>query len=195
MRLWLDLQAAEDLSLFPEYARTEPAALLSRQSVLSVFATDGYQELGGRAHFQAHRSLAFDVGGWGQWFDTSGTGTRLSTTLRIQPEQAPGLSILLRYGRVIASDNGYHSLRFALAAPVTGSLSATLDSYAYFYDEAIQGRAVSSIYSGTLNYQLEPEFAVLFGASLARSPYASLDAQSLVRLSYAPDLRAGRASW
>lgn len=195
LRLWLDVQATENLSLFPDYARSEPAQLLSRQSVLSVFASDGYQELGGSAHLRASPALAFDVGGWGQWFDTGDTGGRFATTLRVTPNGASGPMVLLRYGRVISVDNGYHALRSAVSTPLHGPLSATLDGYAYFYDKAIEGRATSSIYAGTLNYQLDERLAVLWGASVARSPYASLDVQSLVRLSYALALGRERGSF
>ncbi|HEX6765298.1 MAG TPA: hypothetical protein VF103_07460, partial [Polyangiaceae bacterium] len=47
VRAWVDTTPFPRLDLGAEFARAEPALLLSRQSVLSVFSTDGYEEYGG----------------------------------------------------------------------------------------------------------------------------------------------------
>ena len=46
------------------------------------------------------------------------------------------------------------------------------------------GLLVLVVLLGTLGYAVLPELSVLWGASVARSPYAKSDVQSLVRLSY-----------
>ncbi|HEY3500246.1 MAG TPA: hypothetical protein VGK73_36395, partial [Polyangiaceae bacterium] len=56
VRAWLDARPVPLLDLGAEFLRTEPALLLSRQSVLSVFTTDGYEEVGGTF---ALRALSF----------------------------------------------------------------------------------------------------------------------------------------
>jgi hypothetical protein len=43
------------------------------------------------------------------------------------------------------------------------------------------------VYAATLSRQLSTPFSLLIGGSLARTPYAALDAQALVRLSYSID--------
>jgi hypothetical protein len=99
------------------------------------------------------------------------------------------------YARVLTPDNGYHSLRSSITQRFLARLSGTLEAYAYFYDRAIRSYRSSAVYSGTLEYRPSGVIAVLWGASLIRSPYASLDAQSQVRLAYDFDfatIRGGR---
>lgn len=66
----------------------------------------------------------------------------------------------------------------------------TAEVYGYFYDRAILGYRASTVYAGTLSYAPAPRWSLLWGASLTRSPYAALDAQTLLRASYAFDLPA-----
>jgi len=89
---------------------------------------------------------------------------------------------------VLAVDNGYHSLRASLARRITAELSGTLEAYAYLYDEAIRERVTSEVYAGTLSYQAARDVNVLWGASLAQSPYAGFDLQTLIRLELDFDL-------
>ena len=104
------------------------------------------------------------------------------SALRVVPGSGGRTVVRLAYARVLAVDNGYHSLRTALSRRLTPVLSGTLEAYAYLYDEPIRGRTSSEVYSGTLGYELTEQMKLLWGASLAQSPYAELDAQTLVRL-------------
>jgi hypothetical protein len=74
------------------------------------------------------------------------------------------------------------------------ALSGTLEAYAYFYDEAIRGRRVSSVYAGTLTYQPSASWSALWGASLSQSPYARFDAQTQLALAYDFDFVTRRGS-
>src|SRR5690606_20723907 len=47
LRVWTDLALLASVDVTVEYLKPEPALLLSRQSVLSVFGTEGYHEAGG----------------------------------------------------------------------------------------------------------------------------------------------------
>src|SRR5690606_6405754 len=101
----------------------------------------------------------------------------------------------LSYVRLEAPESGYHSLRAALSRQLVDPLTGTLQLYAYFYDEPIEGYRTSSVTSGTLEYRFIDELSLLWGGSLARSPYASLDASTLLRLSYQLALPTSRPSW
>ena len=89
----------------------------------------------------------------------------------------------LSYVRVAAPDNGYSSLRASLARRLGQSFTGTLEGYYYFYDRAIRGFRSSSVYAGTLSYRPARSVSFLVGASLARTPDASLDAQGQLRVS------------
>jgi hypothetical protein len=96
---------------------------------------------------------------------------------------------------VVTPDNGYHALRVALGRSLVGPLRGTLESYGYFYDEAIAAYRTSSVYAGTLSYDFLESLSLLWGVSLARTPYASSDASTLVRLSYAFSAPARGRAW
>jgi hypothetical protein len=101
----------------------------------------------------------------------------------------------ITYSRLVAPDNGYHGVKAALSRRLLPPLTATLQLFGYFYDEPIEGYRTSSVYSTTLEYALLERLALLWGGSLARSPYASLDASTLVRLSYQLDAPSREAAW
>jgi len=67
-----------------------------------------------------------------------------------------------------------------------------LEAYGYFYDHPILGYDSSVVYAGTLSYEANARWSLLWGASVLRSPYAALDAQTLVRASYVFDFPARR---
>ena len=94
-----------------------------------------------------------------------------------------------------APDNGYHGVRAALSQRLMPALTGTLEAHGYFYDEPIEGYGTSSIYAATLEYAFLERLALLWGGSVAHSPYASLDASTLLRLSYEIDKPARRHAW
>ena len=84
-------------------------------------------------------------------------------------------------------------LRAALSSQLLTRVSGTLETYAYLYDGPVLGYRTSSLYAGTLSYAALQELELLWGASLFRSPYARLDAQTTLRLSYSLEASVGRA--
>jgi hypothetical protein len=188
-RVWLDLELAKPLSVSLEYLHTEPALWLSRQSVLSVFSTDRFDEAGGVATLRVSPKLRLDGGAFVSLYDDHRPGARSETTLRLVPDAATVVRV--SYVRVLAPSNGYHSLRNSLSRRVLAEVAATLEAYAYFYDHPIRGYRSSSVYAGTLSYEPRSRWSALWGASLSRTPYAALDAQTLLRVSYAFDYVKG----
>ncbi len=195
LRLWSDLSLFGAIDLNLEYLRTEPALLLSRQSVLSVFSTDGYHETGGMARWHVTDEFSLAGGGWLELYDDSDPGARLDTNLRFASRGFDKTVVSLSYVRVLGLENGYHSLRAALSRRVLGPLTSTLQLYAYLYDEPIDGYRTSSVYSTTLEYAVLDRLSLLWGGSVARSPYASLDASTQLRLSYQFYAPGGRQTW
>jgi hypothetical protein len=190
-RLWVDVTPLDELAVSAEYLHTEPSLLLSRQAVLSVFSTEAYDEAGGGATFRPLRRLSFEGGGWIQIYDDRHPGMRGELTTRFVADRSMRSMVRVGYGRVLAPDNGYHSVRASFARQLAERVASTLEAYAYFYDEAIRDVSTSMVYAGTLSWRAVDAFSVLFGASAARSPYALFDAQGQVRLSYDFD-RAAR---
>jgi len=193
--VWSDLTAWRVLDLNVEYLRTEPALLLSRQSVLSVFSTDGYHEAGGSLRWRIDERFTLGAGGWLEYYDDDEPGARVNGNARYATKGQLPTVATVGYTRVVAPDNGYHGVRAALSQRLMPSLTGTLEAFGYFYDEPIEGYGTSSIYAATLEYAFLERLALLWGGSVAHSPYASLDASTLLRLSYELDKPARRHAW
>jgi hypothetical protein len=183
-RAWIDTAPHPSFDAGVELLRADPARLLSRQSVFSVFAADGYDELGATLTWRAERRLQFESGGYVQLYDDERPGARGDVTARIVAERSRRTLVRATYTRVLAPENGYHSLRTALSRDFSRRLAATLEAYGYFYDRPVAGHTTSSVYAATLSYRALESLELLWGGSLARSPYAALDAQTLVRVTY-----------
>lgn len=187
-RLSADLTPFEALDLSAEYLHAEPALLLSRQSVLSVFSTASYDEVGGLATLRAARVLRFESSGFFDVYDEGRPGARAELAVRALPGTGGRTMARFSYTRLLAPDNGYHAVRLSLSQRFLPKVTGTLEGYGYFYDSPIRGVKTSTVYAGTVSFQAERAVSVLVGASLARSPYARLDAETQVRLAYAFDL-------
>lgn len=182
-RLWVESQPLESVDVSLEYRRSEPALLLSRQSVLSVFSTSGYHEAGGVATFRLSDFLALEGAAFGQIYADNSTGVRSEGAARFSLGPNKRTFLRVGYARVLSPDNGYHSLRCSLSKRFLPSLAGTLQMYAYLYDEAILQYRASTVYATTLSYHLLPRLSALWGGSVARTPYAKLDLQTQLRLS------------
>lgn len=186
-RVWLDTSPAKAVDLSFEYLHTEPALFLSNQSVLSVFGSAGYDEAGSYATFRATDALTFDGSGFVEVYQGERPGGRAELAARWFLGAARRTFVRLSYARLLAPDNGYHSLRSSLSQRFSMHVHGTIEAYAYLYDQAIRSYRASTVYAGTLSFDPAPELSLLLGASLAHSPYANLDAQTELRVSYAFD--------
>jgi hypothetical protein len=183
-RVWLDAAPTHQLNLSLEWLHAEPALFLSRQSVLSVFSADAYDEGGARAVERASDRVALEGGAWLELYTGSRPGARGELALRTLVDRAGATFLRVAYARVLTPDNGYYSLRSTLTRRILTRLSGTLEAYAYLYDQAIHAYRTSTVYSETLEYHPTGAVGLLWGASLVRSPYANLDLQTELRLAY-----------
>jgi hypothetical protein len=183
-----DVSPMGALDVTAEYLHAAPALLLSRQSVLSVFSTDSYDEVGGYATFRAARALRVESSGFVDVYDGGRPGGRGQIAARVLPDPSGRTVTRIEYTRLLAPGNGYHAIRVSLSRRFDPALSGTLEAYGYFYDSAIRNVSTSSVYAGTLTWQPERSLSFLIGGSLARSPYARLDAEAQLRVAYAFDL-------
>jgi hypothetical protein len=183
-RLYVDATPHPIIDLGAEYLHSEPSLLLSRQSVLSVFSTNTYEEFGGTLSAKLERWLRFETNGYIEAYRGSGPGARGEVAARIQADQAHLTIFRVAYARVIAPQNGYQALRVSFSRKLLERLSSTLEAYGYFYDEPVAGYRTSSMYAGTASYQVLNPLDVLWSVSVAHSPYAALDAQTMLRVTY-----------
>lgn len=189
-RLWADTTPIAHVDVGAEYLHTQPALLLSRQSVLSVFSTDTFDEVGSTASWRPFHSLGVEGGGYVELYSAGDTGARGEIAVRLTPDRNDHTMLRLGFTRVRAPGNGYSSLRDSLRQVVTRSIAATAEAYLYVYDEPIRGYRTSSVYAGTVEWKAMDQLRLLLGTSLARTPYAASDLQALLRLSYGLDAEA-----
>lgn len=193
-RVWVDTSPVKPLDVSVEVLHSEPALLLSRSSVLAVFSTDGYDEVGASATLRALRALSIEGGAFAELYDSGRPGARADAAVRVFADRGGHTMVRLGYTRVQAPTNGYHSLRSSLVRRITPRVSSTVEAYGYFYDEAIRDVRTSLVYAGTVSMQPTDAVSLLLGGSLARSPYAALDAQAQVRLVVNFDLGPGKGA-
>jgi hypothetical protein len=191
-RAWIDAAPTKQLNLSLEWLHAEPALFLSRQSVLSVFSADAYDEGGARAVERAGDRITLEGGAWLELYTGSRLGARGELALRTLVDRSGATLVRVAYARVLTPDNGYHSLRSTLTRRILTRLSGTLEAYAYLYDQAIHAYRTSTVYSETLEYRPTGAVGLLGGASLVRSPYANLDLQTELRVAYDFDFSAQR---
>jgi hypothetical protein len=194
VRGWIDATPLPPLDVSLEYRHTEPSLLLSRTSVLSVFSTSAYDETGAFAKLTATRRVTVDASAFAQIYDGSRPGARGDVAATLVADRTRRTLVRLSYARLLAPENGYHSARASLSQRVLPPLIFTLESYLYWYDHAVRGYRTSSVFAGTLAFRPRGAFGALFASSLAQSPYARLDAQTMLQLTCDLDFSGRRRS-
>jgi hypothetical protein len=178
-RAWVDVYPIEKLSLSAQYLRADPALFLSRQSVLGVFATDSFDEIGGSATVKPNRQLALGGDLFTQRFASGDRGARANLHGRVT--RGP-VTVQLVAGRVADVVTGYWSERASIRWTALTAVALTLEQYVYLYDHTIRGISVSTVEAATAEWQANRSLRLLLSGSVVRSPYAALDTQALVRL-------------
>lgn len=180
----VDVYPAEDWELSAEYRRVDPARLMSRHSVLSVFVTDAFDEVGGRVGYRILPGLRLGSRGYLELFGPGELGMRADLRLRAAIDPAERLFFQVAYGRVSEPENGYHSVRASVSYRFIDPLAATAEHYAYFYDVAIRGLESATVEMASLQWKPLMNLRLLLGGSVSSSPYAELDAQTMLRVVY-----------
>jgi hypothetical protein len=190
LRAAVDVYPIERLSLAAEFQHAVPALYLSRQSVLSVFSTDAFDEVGGSATFAPVEALELSAGGYLDVFADGATGMRIVSRVRLTPLPSDRLVIIAGYRRVDEPESGYHGLRGAVGYRIVDPLTLTGETQLYLYDDPVRNpRAqpapqtrfswVNGVYG---DWAWAPGWSTLVGGSLASTPYAAFDARATARL-------------
>jgi hypothetical protein len=184
VRLWFDATPHPLIDVGAEVLHVEPALLLARQSVFSVFTTNTYDEVGATLTARVQPWLRIETNGYIDAYEDAGAGARGQLALRFSAGKSLPTFVRLAYSRVLAPENGYQALRASFSRKLTPRLGTTLEAYGYVYDNAIRGFRTSSIFAGTASYQALDRLELMWSATLARSPYAAVDAQTMLRATY-----------
>ena len=167
-----------------EYRRVIPTLLMSRQSVLSVFAVDRFDEVGGELRYHLSPRISLFGGSYVEWLQGDGVGSRTRGGAKIYPDDAHRLMVQFSYTRVVESSNGYHGTRISAVYRLLNPVTLSAEQYTYLYDVAIRGMRTSSVQVATGSWRFLRQWELMLGGSLFHSPYAAMDAQAMLRLSY-----------
>lgn len=181
-KILIDMIPRKGVDVGIGYFHAVPALFLSRQSVLSVFSTSAYDEVGGDVAYSPWRFLTVGVEGWGQRFAEGDMGARAGARLRLRPDLKEKPTLVLGYRRVVETLSGYHSLRAAVAVWPVPALLLTTETFTYLYDEPIRGVTNSFVGAQSARYAFVEWLALTLSGSVARTPYAEHDVQGLARL-------------
>jgi hypothetical protein len=182
-RMVVDVEPIEALTISAEALHVTPSLLLSRQSVLSVFSLDAFDEFGGAVGVRPIDDLDLRADGYIAFFEDGRRGVRSHVEARMRLDRRDRITLSLRYGRLVETDNGYHAMRSALGYSPIAPLMLTGEIYGYFYDELVLGVPVSVVGASTAQWRFARWIALMVGGSMARTPYADIDAQAIARLS------------
>jgi hypothetical protein len=182
--LGVSLHPARSWDVAAEYRRMIPTLLMSRQSVLSVFAVDRFDEAGGEVRYHLSPRVLLFGGSFVEWLQADGVGFRTRGGTKLYPDLAHRLMLQLAYTRVVEPQNGYHGTRFSAVYRVSAPITLSAEQYAYFYDHAIRSMSISSVHVATLSLRLLKSWETMLAGSVFHSPYAATDAQAMIRLAY-----------
>jgi hypothetical protein len=172
------------LDVSVDYRRMTPTLLMSRQSVLSVFTVDRFDELGGEVRYRFDRRVVGFLGSYVEWFESGDVGSRVRTGVRVIPDDRHRVLVNASYTRVTEPLNGYHGTRLSVGYRFDVPLQLTAEQYLYLYEHAIRGMNASSVHALNGSYRVAQAWDVMLGGSLFNSPYAAMDAQAMFRLTY-----------
>lgn len=180
----VDVYPMRRLAVMGELRHLTPSLLLGRQSVLAVFQTGAFDEIGAEVRYQVSSRLRLRAAQYAALLGLGDIGARTRVGARAQPETTDRLTLDVEYGRVVEPENGYHSTRLAVRYALLAPIVVTGEHDAYFYDRAIASVAFSSVEALTVEVAPTPPLRVLFGATYSQTPYAVSAVAGLMRVAY-----------
>jgi hypothetical protein len=182
-------QLTRALLAFADYRHVDPDLLLSRNSVLAVFAVDRRNDVGGGAQLDVRRN--FTVGGDYHYVMEQQDGHGHRVNGRASWRGANDLTVggevgfLSMYGKPSGTylANGYWAVR-AYAAKRFGRVTGTLDGQEYAFQHRVNGERHSLVGSGTLGYALGKGFSALVSGLVGTTPFYSSRFDAIAKLAY-----------
>jgi len=165
--LALGVEAHRTLRLVVDYQHVEPDLFLPRNSILSVFAADKRNDIGGGLRFTPTRALAIDADYHLLRADAGdGNRARLKGTYRPYGRWVVGADLQL----LQVPENGYWLAR-VFASRDFGRFAGALDGWFYRYDKQVNGQDQSAGGTLTGSYQLAPSWRVALAGTVGSDPF------------------------
>jgi hypothetical protein len=176
-----------------DYRHVEPDLFLPRTSILSVFASDKRNDLGGAVHWGLMKNVALDAdyhllledardAAPGNPNIPSETGHWVKGKLTTHPYGTAN-TVGLEGSYLHHPDNGYYLARL-FGAREWNAISVTLDLLGYFFQKDVNGQPKSLTATGTVGYQFVRSWKVAVAGTAATTPYLERQFEIMGKLVY-----------
>jgi hypothetical protein len=177
------------LLAYADYRHVDPDLLLSRNSIMAIFAVDTRNEVGGGVDFGAWTTLTIGADYHYLMEPLDGSGHRVNGRATWRPSKDFTLGGELGFQGMSGSpsgtylDNGYWLAR-VFASKQLDRFTGTLDVQEYAFQHVVNGERHSLIGSGTLACGLGGGFSALVSALVGTTPYFESRFDVLAKLTY-----------
>jgi hypothetical protein len=167
----------------------EPDLLLSRTSILSVFAVDKRNEFGGSLQYGPWRAITAGADYHFLKRQGRGDGHRVNGRVTWQPRPSTTVGGEFGYQSIFTSasaamvNNGYYAFR-AFGAQTYQRFTGSLDLQEYRFRNEINGEKNSFTAIGTLAYALGCSWSALVSGDAGQTPYYDRRFGMMVKLAY-----------
>jgi hypothetical protein len=197
---WAEANALAQCELAPrlvasaDVRHVEPDLLLSRTSILSVFAVDRRNELGGSLQYGPGKALT--LGGDYHFLKKLGYGDGHRATAHAvwQPRASTTVGADVGYQSIFTKagdaflNNGYLALR-AFGSQAVRRFTGTLDLQEYAFRRQINGEKSSFVAVASLGYALGGGWAALVSGDAGETPYYARRFGVMAKLAYEQSYR------
>lgn len=170
-----------DVQVSVDYRHIEPDLFLPRTSILSVFAEDERDDVGGTVRLQPMRNLQIDVA-YTELFESDGNGHRGNVKATWRPRAA--WDVGAEGGILSHKDNGGYWLARGFAAWRQTLLEITGDIMAVVLDKSVNDESLSFTATGTAGYRFAAGWKVLVAGTAGTDPFLSRHFDVLAKLVY-----------
>jgi hypothetical protein len=174
-------RASRELQLTGNYRHVEPDLFLPRTSILSVFAEDQRDEVGGAVRIEPARGLTFDAN-YHTLFESAGTGHRARVKGVWHPRSTSDLGGETVY--LTGPDDGGYWLARAFAAWRRTALELTGDLMTVFLERRVNDEKFDLSGTVTAGYRFAPRWKALVAGTAGTSPFLSSHFDVLAKLVY-----------
>ena len=175
------LTPVRHLEVSLDYRHVEPDLFLPRNSILSVFAADKRDDVGGSVHWAVQKDLALDVD-YHALFEPAGDGNWARAKGTYHPG-GPSNTLGAEASWLDEPDNGYVLTRL-FGATTLAALTGTLDLYGYFFRNAINGQDRALTATATIGYEIMHGWRALIAGTAGTTAYLSSQFDLMVKLVY-----------
>jgi hypothetical protein len=175
---------SKELDAMVEYRRLLPGALLPKDAVLSVFATDRLDEMGGELRYRPATRLTLEALAFLGRFERGDLGYRSELRVIGYPDKRRRLLLRGSYARSRSAAGGYNALSLAARFQALERLRLVAEQHLYVYDAPVRDVRFSTVEAASAELRATDSISVMIGGSVYSTPLERFDAQALLRLRY-----------